>query len=201
MPSKAISYILHPFLVPLYVMLALFSTGMVPIYVFADVRRWMFFMVAVNAVMVPAAAIIMMRLLGIIKDYSLSTRRDRILPLFVVALCYGLCGWVLGNVPMLFIMQRCMFAAMGCTLFALTVTFFWQISLHMTAVGGAVGIISLLLYAGFAPLVWPLCAAVVLSGLLGSARLYLDKHSPGQVAAGFFGGFSVAVLVLLVTIM
>ncbi len=192
---------MHPFLVPLYVVSLLFATGAVPLYVPAQARRWMFAMIVVNTLFVPAAAIILMRITGVIRDYSLASRRDRILPLLVVALCYGLCGWILVDVPMLFIVQNCIFAATGCTVFALLVTLFWKISLHMTAAGGAAGIISLLLYAGYTPLVWLLCGVIILAGLLGSARLCLDKHTTGQVAAGFFGGFFVAVAVLLISIM
>lgn len=199
--SKAVSYLLHPFLVPLYAMLVLFATGAVPLYVSVEAKRWMLVMVTVNTILVPAAAVILMRISGVIGDYSLSTRRDRILPLFVTALCYGLCAWILTDIPMLFIVRMCMMAAAGCTLFALLVTLFWQISLHMTAIGGITGVISLLLYAGYVSLVWMLCGVIILSGLLGSARLYLGKHTPGQVAAGFFGGFITAVAILLAAIM
>lgn len=36
--------------------------------------------------------------------------------MLIVALCYGLCGWMLGSSPMLFLLRRMMFAAMACTL-------------------------------------------------------------------------------------
>ena len=119
------------------------------------------------------------------------------LPLLIVALCYGLCGWMLGSSPMLFLLRRMMFAAMACTLFALLVNLRWQVSLHMTAAGAATGMVAILLYAGYTNLVWVFCGAVLCSGVLGSARLCLGKHTPAKVDVGFAGGFLLAVGVQL----
>lgn len=195
--SKAISYILHPFLIPLYLIFAIFGSGLVPMYVSASMERYLFGLITVSTVFIPAMAIIILRLFRIIPDYSLTTRHDRILPLLIVAFSYGMCGWVLQDVQMAFLLRRCVFAAMGCVIFAFVLNLFWQVSLHMTAVGGAVGIISILVYGGYVKLVWVLCAAILLAGLLGSARLYLGKHDLLQVAAGFFGGFFISILILL----
>lgn len=195
--SKVISYLLHPFVVPLYLIMALFGTGNIPLYVSAPMERYLYGLIFVSTLCIPAMAIIILRLFRIIPDYSLATRRERILPLFVVALCYGMCGWVLKDVQMVFLLRRCIFAAMGCVIFAFAVNLFWQVSLHMTAIGGVIGIVSILMYGGYVKLVWVLCVTILLAGLLGSARLYLGKHNLAQIAVGFFGGFMVAVLVLL----
>lgn len=195
--SKGISYILHPFLIPAYVMLVLFATDMIPVYLTPRMRNYVLGVVLINTIGIPAIAIILMRLLGVIKDYSLSTRHDRMLPLFVVALCYGLGAWIIGGLPVVFLLKRFMLAAMACVIFAFALNTVWQVSLHMTAMGGAVGIISILLYGGYDSLIWIFCIAVLLAGALGSARLYLGKHTPAQVAVGFFGGMLISIAVLL----
>jgi membrane-associated phospholipid phosphatase len=38
---------------------------------------------------------------------------------------------------------------------------------------------------------------VLLSGILGTARLHLGAHQPSQVAVGYFGGFFVAMLAIM----
>lgn len=195
--SKGVSYLLHPFFVPVYMMLALFATGLVPLYVSSAMKHYLFGLIGISTVCIPAMSIIILRLFRIIPDYSLSTRHDRMLPLLLVALCYGMCGWILKDVQMVFILRRCIFAAMGCVAFAFVVNFFWQISLHMTAMGGALGVVFILLYGGYVNLIWVFCIGIVLAGLLGSARLYLGRHTIGQVAAGFFGAFFIAVLAML----
>jgi hypothetical protein len=42
-----------------------------------------------------------------------------------------------------------------------------------------------------------LVVSVLLSGILGTAGLHLGAHLPGQVAAGYFGGFFVAMLTIM----
>lgn len=194
--SRAASYVFHPFLVPVWIMIVLLGAAVFPFYMSAGVRRYIVMVVAIDTLAIPAMGIVLMRLLGIIRDYSLSTRHDRILPLAVVAVCYGVCGWLLDGAPVLFLMRRMMFAAMACTLFALAVTTRWQISLHMTAWGGATGIVLLLLVAGY-DVVWILCGAIAVSGIVASARLRLGKHTPAQVGVGFAGGLLIASAVML----
>lgn len=194
--SRAVSYVFHPFLIPTWLMAVLMGSAVFPFYLSAGLRRYIIMVVAIDTLAIPAMGIILMRLLGIIKDYSLSTRHDRILPLAVVALCYGVCGWLLQGAPVMFLMRKMMFAAMSCTLFALAVTTRWQVSLHMTAIGGAAGILLLLLLAGY-NVVWILCGAIAAAGILASARLKLGKHTPAQVGVGFAGGFVLAAAVML----
>ena len=197
--SRVISYVFHPFLMPFYMVLFLFVTNLVPLYLTLSVKRYLVSVIIINTICVPAIAVILMRLMGLIKDYSLSTRHDRTLPLIIVALCYGLCGWMLADIPALFLVRRCMYAAMGATIFAMVVNFWWQISLHMTAIGGAVGIVFILFYGGYYNLIWLLCAAILSAGALGTARLYLRKHDLAQVGYGFLGGFCICVLIILLS--
>ena len=163
--SRGVSYLLHPFLMPVWLLLILFGTGILPIYLPVGIKRYILMVVTVDTLVVPALGILLMRMLG--------------------------------SSPMLFLLRRMMFAAMACTLFALLVNLRWQVSLHMTAAGAATGMVAILLYAGYTNLVWVFCGAVLCSGVLGSARLCLGKHTPAQVAVGFAGGFLLAVGVLL----
>ena len=71
------------------------------------------------------------------------------------------------------------------------ITIFWKISLHAIGVGGFLALIlQLSLHAHFfAYLLIPL--AVTIAGLVLSARLYLQAHTPLQVVVGFAIGLGV----------
>ena len=166
--SRGVSYLLHPFLMPVWLLLILFGTGILPIYLPVGIKRYILMVVTVDTLVVPALGILLMRVFGLLSDFSLSRRHERTLPMLIVAL-----------------------------FFALLVNLRWQVSLHMTAAGAATGMVAILLYAGYTNLVWVFCGAVLCSGVLGSARLCLGKHTPAQVAVGFAGGFLLAVAVLL----
>lgn len=195
--SKVLSYLLHPFIVPVYGILILFYSGIMFPYAELPSQNRIFWVVLLNVTAIPAAAVILMRIFGVIKDFSLSTRHDRMLPLFIVAICYGLAAWVISEVPGVYILRRFLIAGMGCTIFAFAVNMFWQVSLHMTSVGGIAGALVVLLLAGYVNLLPVFCGVVFLAGALGSARLYLGKHNIAQVSIGFFGGFIVSGALIL----
>lgn len=71
------------------------------------------------------------------------------------------------------------------------ITIFWKISLHAIGVGGFLALmLQLSLHAHFfAYLLIPV--AVAIAGLVLSARLYLQAHTPLQVAAGFAAGLGI----------
>ncbi len=60
----------------------------------------------------------------------------------------------------------------------------------MVGVGGLAGIVSAysLILSGQG-LLFPILGAILLTGLVGSSRLYLNVHTPAQVWAGFALGF------------
>jgi membrane-associated phospholipid phosphatase len=60
--------------------------------------------------------------------------------------------------------------------------------MHMTGIGGLCGSFLLL------SVIWPIDLRLILAtlflvaGIIGTARLILNVHTPAQVAAGFFAG-------------
>ncbi|EAY29009.1 phosphatase PAP2 family protein [Microscilla marina] len=91
-------------------------------------------------------------------------------------------------------------ASVTLSLLLLTlITFFWKISAHSVGMSGILGILLGFNYRlGESALFYPILIATILVGLVMTARLYLDAHSPAQVAAGFFMGFVVNFITVLV---
>lgn len=195
--ARVVSGIFHPFLLPCYFLVGLLFTDIMPPVAGTPVRLYLAAVIILNMLVIPAAFVWMMRAIGLLKDFSLSTRRERMLPLLVVAVCYGLCAWMLAGTPVTFLLRRFLLVGMWCVLFALTVNFKWQISLHTTAAGGIAGTLLVLVYVGYGDLVWILCGSLAVAGLLASSRLELGRHDPAQVAAGFMGGAAVAALTVV----
>lgn len=89
-------------------------------------------------------------------------------------------------------LSRFMFAGACCVAVCLFVSFYWKISLHMTALGAAVAFIVLINIASGGGLFAAFIAALLAAGALGSARLKLGYHTLSQVVVGFATGFIVA---------
>ena len=194
---RGISWLLHPFMVPTYMVLILLFGDTIMSNIAPGLKWFFVLMVSLNTLVIPAILIALMRTFGVLGNLSLQQRRERVIPLAVVAVCYLICALMISNILVAFLIRKFLFAAFGCVLVALVVNFWWKISLHLTAAGGAVAVLLIVAISRFGDLTGTVIVAILLSGLLASARLRLGSHSPAQVAAGFFGGFAAAALVML----
>ncbi len=75
----------------------------------------------------------------------------------------------------------------------------WKISLHMIGIGGLLGLLSALAYLYGLHINWILMTTILLAGIIGTARLYLNEHNPSQVYSGFMMGYvlNFGIIVLL----
>ena len=195
--GQSLSMVLHPFLIPTYAMLILLFGGTVLSHIPFSLKGFFMAIIVTNTVLLPAVAIWILKLFGLLRSLSLRERSDRIVPIAIVALSYFLCAMMLSGVTGAFLLRRFLFAAMACVLLAFFVNFYWKISLHMIAMGGLVAMLVLMNVSGFGQLPATTLLVLVLAGALGSARLGLGSHNLAQVAAGFFGGFTLALLTIL----
>ena len=120
-------------------------------------------------------------------------RRERLWPLIFTAVYYGATVYwfafrLQASTPMLAILT-----SIFCTIAAMTIiTFFWKISVHSAGAWGGVGILlSILHNSAEYQLLWILLTAILLAGIISSARLYLRAHNFAQVMVGGFAGFTI----------
>lgn len=194
--STGISWVLHPFLLPIYMMAMLLTMTTFAHYP-SNVKFYLLWVVVLYAVIIPVLALGVLRSLGRISDYRVDDRRERMLPLLVGALCYILCAITIAKIPSAMFLRKFMVAAACCEILCLVVSLRWKISLHLTGMGAVVALLVVMNVVGVGNMMVPLMAAVLCAGALASARLYLGCHNGWQVLAGFCGGFAVSVLAVL----
>ena len=140
---------------------------------------------------IPVIAIFMLYRLGSVKEPGLNNREDRTVPYLVATACYvGTAVYTrFVNAPM----WLSMFLIGGAVSLAVLtiVNRWWKISGHATGMGGLTAVIFFLMYSGSSVggLMPEVIAAVILSGMVCTARLILRRHTLAQVAAGFINGF------------
>lgn len=195
--SRALSWLLHPFVVPLYVLGFMLLTDGFLSRLPASIKSYLAWIVVLYAAIVPMLSIAFMRGLGLLKNFGLHSQRSRLLPLLVGAISYVLCAITLSDVAVATIIRKFVLAAACCEVLALIVTPFWKISLHLICTGGVTAVFTLLSVAGAGQHFWALVATILLSGALASARLHLGAHNPSQIAVGYFGGLVVAMLAMI----
>ncbi len=195
--SRVLSWLLHPFVVPLYVLGFMLLTDGFLSRLPASIKSYLAWIVVLYAAIVPMLSIAFMRGLGLLKNFGLHSQRSRLLPLLVGAISYVLCAITLSDVAVATIIRKFVLAAACCEVLALIVTPFWKISLHLICMGGVTAVFTLLSVAGAGQHFWALVATILLSGALASARLHLGAHNPSQIAVGYFGGLVVAMLAMI----
>ena len=103
-------------------------------------------------------------------------------------ICYVACIWLMYWYHIYHFIIIIVIAALIIQAVSVLINVWWKISTHTAAIGGVCG--ALMAFAElfrFNP-VWWLCACILLSGVLGTARIILRQHTLGQVVAGFLVG-------------
>jgi len=187
--SRAVSALFHPLLIPAY--------GMVMAIQFSELYVLPFRTKLVSTVVVfvltgllPMIIISGMSRLNLIKDISLNDRSDRGLPyasslaLYVMTIFY----LYLVNAPWWIAAFMC--GGSLALLIVLIVNKWWKISAHATALGGmtALALSIACHFPGDESRVWILIAVLMAAGMVGTARLILQRHTPAQVYAGYANG-------------
>ena len=183
--SRAVSVVLHPLVMPLYVILLLVAGPTQLSYFPASVKFYLLWVTVLYTAVIPLLSVGLLRSVG------------RISSLAIGIVCYLLCAATVARIPSAMIVRKFMLAGACCELFCLAVTFYWKISLHLAAQGAAAALLVLLTFGNAGNLTGALAVAVLAAGALASARLWLGCHTIRQVAAGYAGGFIVATLAVL----
>lgn len=142
-------------------------------------------------VAVPVIGIFLLYKLKVVKDPSLNERTDRTWPYILDTACFiGTAVYLYRiNAPLwlpLFLLGG------AVALIVLTiVNRWWKISGHATGMGGLTALVFYLMISGNSiySLQWEFVAMILLSGLVCTSRILLDRHTLAQTAAGFVNGF------------
>ena len=189
--STLLSWGLVPLLMPVYGMMMMFDLTVLS-YAGTSSKWIITSMVFVFNCVVPMLLIILLKKLGFVDDYGLNGRKERLVPYIITLVCMG------GTAVYVHINGAPMWTSMffvGGALAALVnllVNFCWKISAHAAGIAGIVALLVHLGHLNFRQddslLVW-LIVWVILAGMLGSARIWLGRHTLWQVLAGTAVGF------------
>lgn len=185
--SNFFSGVFLPLLVPTYAFataLWVTSLSMLP----ERLRLFSSALIFIITTIPPLVTILFLMRKGKVKDVSINDPKDRPIPYLVTIVSYFVAAFFLREwphwIPMFFM------GAAVAAIIASLITFRWKISAHATSMGGFT---ALLIYIGIHNLEtvmiipW-IAVAIFCSGAVGSARIYLGRHTPAQVYAGWLLG-------------
>jgi membrane-associated phospholipid phosphatase len=187
--AKIISYLFHPLVMTTLGMLILFNSGTSLAVLQPEVKRLSLIVTALFTFVFPASMIIILYLMGVIHNIELHERKERVLPVALTIILYLFTFFVMRGIPQLAGGHIVFLFCPPVTLFiVLAVNNFMKPSIHMAGCGVVVG---LLLVTGLiygAAIQYLFIIAVLVGGLVGSARLKLGIHQPREIFTGFMIG-------------
>ena len=188
--GQVVSIIFHPLFIPTYIFCLLMEA--IP-YEFAGISQWQltlrFFSCFWWTAFLPAFAIFLLWRLEFINSILLKTRKERIVPFIIVMFFYWWMYYLSRNFTDQPLVLR--FFYMGIflsTVVGLILNSYLKISLHGMAAGGAVSAIGLFSWYYAIPLWICLIPAVLLAGLIATARMLVSDHSTREIYLGLFMG-------------
>jgi len=189
--ALGLSVIFQPLVIPSLMVITLFYIVPEATIVPKAAKLAVLLLICFTTLLVPLLGLLGLRFSAVINSLQLPNRKERIYPFALVSVFYimtvSFFYWKL-NIDQLLIVTLGL-VTVSLVLMTL-ITFFWKISAHQTAMGGWVAIVSVLsmkFTSGF--LFHYFILIILLSGLIGTARLYLNAHRPSEVYAGFLLGF------------
>ena len=190
--ALSLSVIFQPLLMPSLVFGVLFFGVPQATSIPESFKLRLFYLIVSSTLLIPMVLMLGLRWSGLIKSLHFEEKSDRRTPFVLVTFFYLLTTYFLKGKTEL---DPILWQGMGvitCSVALLTgVTFFWKMSAHMTGFGGLLAVLGVLgIYFPSLGLAYLLVATLILGGLVASARLYLDAHSPSEVYAGLLVGFS-----------
>lgn len=201
--AQFLSVLLHPLLMPTLLLGMLFFTSpaLMGVDMFTPSTRFILLgFISMTTFIVPALGIYYLYRAGYVKSLQLDDLSDRKLPYFLTALLYAFATYFFS-----FQLKPLseMAPEIGIVLGSITVSIAlvgiislrWKISAHGTGMGGFLGaLFGIVTKFGENHLFYPLLLSLVLGGMLLSARLQLNAHTPAQVTAGTALGTLVSII-------
>ncbi len=195
--AQIISYAFHPLLMTSLAVIILFNSGHYLSVVNAGIRDTIYSIFFILTFVLPALFIPVLFYFRIITKLEIDIRKERLLPLLSTTIIYALAFYFMKKVSMPPILTRLVFSSIVVLVLSTAITSFWKVSLHLTSLGGLLGFV---IYLGINSNLNVLLVGfiiILISGLVGASRLYLQRHNPCQVYAGFLIGFFIVYLTMM----
>jgi len=122
------------------------------------------------------------------------SQQERVLPMIIITAAFYTTYYLLKQTSESGIMALFMIGATMLVLIALIINYITKISLHLTAWGGVFGTFLGMAIIFHFNLTMLLYIIILVTGIVGTARLKLNAHTPVQVYSGFFLGAGVMLL-------
>ena len=185
---KFISTILHPTVLP--------TVGAFLYFIFVtqtfekELQLIVLGLIFILTYIVPLLLLFFLKNFGFIKDFQVSTIKERRVPVILMILILYFLGNTIIQIPMIRNLGI-LFYGTSLSLICIYVLFSIKLksSLHLVSMGNMLGFFLIMTNVNNLSILFIIILLIFLSGILASSRLYLKAHTPIELLIGFFLGF------------
>jgi len=188
---RIISGLAHPMLMPLYAIYLIFHSNTFLDFTPFTLVKAIYMIVFITTILLPVSCLPLLKSYSLISSYSLTERKDRMIPLALAIISYSLGFYLLMKLPGTNIFARLQLAGIISLTLLLIISYWWKISLHMAGIGGLCALIFTFSIRFSTSLRTMFMMAILAAGFLAFSRLKLEVHKPTQIYVGFLLGFTV----------
>ena len=134
-----------------------------------------------------------MKGLGFINSVHLYDPKDRIIPLITSMVFYFWINLVFKNINAPFLLHVLTLGSFWGVITLFMVNIFYKVSMHTAGAGGMLGMLIVLMMLSPVSLTLPLFLALIIAGIVGTARMLLGAHQPAEIWLGYILGILVQV--------
>lgn len=180
-----------PLIIPTYaVAIALnlsFIGSITPLYT----RILVTLVILATTCMIPSIAIAILYKLGKISDPGVNERQDRIVPYIIAIMSYVAAAVYLSNINAPVWIPMFMVGGGIAVIATALINLKWKISAHGAGMGGLTALMFSMWANGYVvfDLIYLTSLVILLTGIVGTSRLILNRHTLAQVLAGTLNGF------------
>ena len=195
--ARVISVVFHPILIPTYIIAVLLNLNVFFSLIIPVEAKWKIIaLVFITSALFPALILYGMYRFRLVADLMMESRQDRLYPYIATSIFLFMTYYLIWQINLSPVYYYCLLGASILSVLTLLINFSWKISAHTVAMGAALGAFIGLQLVLHINLVWQIALTILLSGIVGYARLRAGSHSQAQIYAGYILGFSVMYLVI-----
>jgi hypothetical protein len=187
--AKFISYVFHPVFMPSYSLLLLFNLKSFFNFELEFKSKLILLgFVLITTVVFPLLIVLLMKRQGFIQSYAMETRQERRFPYLITAIFYFLTYNMFRQMHLPDMYVFSMMGAAVLLVIVIIINIWWKISTHMVGMGGIFGLIMGLSLKLGMDMTFIIAAIILVSGIVGYARLKSSSHKPAEIYSGFLTG-------------
>ncbi|WP_085537489.1 hypothetical protein [Massilibacteroides vaginae] len=186
--ANIVSVLFHPLLMVTYGMILTLLYTYLAIYP-TNLKLIIVGGAFVCTAVIPGLFILLLKFSGSISDLELTDRRERVLPFLIMIFSVMIFIFFIRRMQVPFWLTGLLVGSALCLLLTMVINFYWKISVHGIGIGCLIGAVMGIARIHMMNAYWLFIVLILAAGLVASARIMLNKHTPMQMYSGICLGF------------